>query len=69
MTKAARPKKEKAITRIATFSRRCGSGAANCQATAAAERTSTMESSPKPISAEEEAMRPAVIAMTASSTL
>ena len=67
--KAAKPKKEKAIRRSATFSRRCGSGVANCQATAAAERTSTMESKPKPINAEDEATVPAARAMAASITL
>lgn len=69
MTNAASAKNEPAITRSATRSRRCGSGPANCQATAAAELTSITESSPNPISAIEEASVPAAIAMTASITL
>ena len=47
-------------------SRTSWSRAENCQATAAAEDTSMTESRPKPISAVEEAMVPAVIATTAS---
>ncbi len=57
------------MTRNVTFSRRCGSAAVNCHATAAAEATSTTESSPKPINAVEEATAPAPIATTASTTL
>jgi hypothetical protein len=52
-----------------TFSRRCGSAAVNCHATAAAEATSTTESSPKPISAADDATAPAAIATTASTVL
>jgi hypothetical protein len=43
--------------------------AANCHATAAAESTSTTESSPNATSAADEASLPAVIATTASITL
>jgi hypothetical protein len=68
-TSSASPKNDTAISRIAARSRRSGSGAANCQATAAADSTSTTESRPKPISAEEDAARPAPIATTASTTL
>ena len=68
-TNAARPKKEHAITRRAGVSRASGSRPANCQATAAAERTSITESSPNPISAVDEAMVPAASATTASMTL
>ncbi len=50
-------------------SRVAWSGAENCQATAAAEETSTTESRPKPIRAVEEAMAPAVMATAASMTL
>jgi hypothetical protein len=57
------------MTRSAAFSRRSGSGPENCQATAAAELTSITESRPKPIRATEDAMVPAVIATTASTTL
>jgi hypothetical protein len=69
VTYAASAKNEPAITRRATFSRRSGSGPANCQATAAAELTSITESSPNPISATDDAIVPAVIATTASTTL
>ena len=69
MTNAARPKNDSAIVRIAARSRVCGSGAENCHATAAADSTSTTESSPKPISAEDEASRPATSATPASTTL
>ncbi|MBB4928894.1 hypothetical protein FHR34_007991 [Kitasatospora kifunensis] len=48
----------------ATWSR-----AVNCQATATAEETSMTESSPKPISAVEDARAPAVMAAAASTTL
>jgi hypothetical protein len=41
----------------------------NCQATAAALATSITESSPNPINAVDEAIVPAVIAMTASMML
>ena len=58
-----------AFDRDAAFSRSSGSLAANCHATAAAERTSTTESRPKPISAAEDACRPAAIATTPSITL
>ncbi|EWS79616.1 hypothetical protein BF93_12810 [Brachybacterium phenoliresistens] len=68
-TITASPRNATAISRRAAFSRRLGSGAANCQATAAAERTSTMESRPKPISAAEPAAAPALSAITASRTL
>ncbi len=54
------------MTRRVPFSHRSGSRRVNCQATAAAESTSMVESSPKAISAVEEAMLPAVIATTAS---
>src|SRR5699024_1752780 len=64
----ASAKDDSAVTRKAVFSRGCRSGAANCQATAAAERTSTMESRPKPTSAADDAAPPAMIAMTASMT-
>jgi hypothetical protein len=57
------------MMRSAVFSRASGSRPANCQATAAAEETSMTESRPKPISAVDEAMVPAVIATTASTTL
>ncbi len=56
------------IRRVAA-SRRSWSGRENCHATAAAEETSITESSPKPISAVDDAMVPAVIATTASTTL
>ncbi len=69
VTNAARAKNAKAMKRSAAFSRSSGSLAANCQATAAAERTSTTESRPKPISAAEDACRPAAIATTPSTTL
>jgi len=57
------------MMRSAVFSRFSGSRPANCQATAAAEATSTSESRPKPSSAVDDAIRPAVIAMTASTRL
>jgi hypothetical protein len=60
------------MIRSARFSRRCttsGSRAENCQATAAAEATSTTESSPKATSAPDDARLPAVIATAASTTL
>ena len=56
-------------TRSAVRSRVSGSGAENCQATIAAELTSTTESRPNPISAVEEAIVPAVMATIASITL
>jgi hypothetical protein len=59
------PGPEAAMIRSAVFSRASGSGAANCQATAAAERTSTIESRPKPISAAEDATLPAARAIAA----
>ena len=68
-TNAARPKKENAIRRSAVFSRVSGSRPANCHATAAAERTSTIESNPNPIRALEDATVPALIATTASMML
>lgn len=54
---------------LSRASRAACSRAENCQATAAAEETSTTESRPKPISAAEEAIVPAVMATTASMTL
>ena len=57
------------MIRSAVFSRRSGSAAANCQATAAAEDTSITESSPNPSNAAEFATVPALIATTASITL
>ena len=57
------------MTFKATRSRRCGSGPANCQATAAAELTSITESSPNPISAIDDAAAPAASATAASTTL
>ena len=53
----------------AIFSRASGSRPANCQATAAAEETSMIESRPNPIRADEEAWVPATRATTASITL
>ncbi|GAA3024003.1 hypothetical protein GCM10020229_39160 [Kitasatospora albolonga] len=50
-------------------SRTAWSRAENCQATAAAEETSMIESRPKPISAVDEAAVPAVRATAASTTL
>jgi hypothetical protein len=50
-------------------SRTAWSAAENCQATAAAEETSMTESRPKPTSAVEDAIVPAVMATTASMTL
>ena len=55
-----------AITRSVPFSHRSGSRRVNCQATAAADRTSIVESRPNPISAAEDATVPAAIATTAS---
>ncbi len=72
VTKPARAKKDTAMMRSARRSRarrRSWSDVENCQATAAADATSTTESSPKPIRAEDEATVPAVRAMTASTTL
>ena len=69
ITTTARAKKENAITRSAVFSRASGSRPANCQATAAAEDTSTTESRPKPINAVDDARVPAANATTASITL
>ena len=57
------------MIRSAAFSRVSGSVAENCQATAAAEEISTTESSPKPISADDETRVPSVNATTASITL
>ncbi len=68
-TYAASAKNDNAMTRSAVRSRASWSAAENCQATAVAEATSTTESSPKPMSAVEEAAVPAAIATTASSTL
>ncbi len=69
VTKAASAKNEQAITFNATRSRASGSRPANCQATAAAEDTSMIESRPKPMSALEDARVPAASATTASITL
>ena len=57
------------MKRSAAFSRVSGSRAENCQATAAAEATSTVESSPNPTRAEEDTRVPSARAMTASTTL
>ena len=57
------------MMRSATRSRASGSRPENCHATAVAEATSMMESSPKPTSAVEPAIVPAVMATTASTTL
>lgn len=72
VTYAASAKKESAMMRSAVFSRASRTAwslAENCQATAAAEETSMTESSPKLISAVEEASVPAVMATIASMTL
>lgn len=72
VTKAARAKKDTAVTRSARCSRasrRSSSRAANCQATAAAEDTSTIESRPNPMSAPEEDTVPADRATAASTML
>ncbi|MNY81586.1 hypothetical protein D3C86_2232180 [compost metagenome] len=66
MTYAARAKKATAITRSVPFSQRSGSRRVNCQATAAAEATSIVESRPNAIRAPEDATVPAAIATTAS---
>ena len=66
VTYAARAKNATAMTRRVPFSQRSGSRRLNCQATAAAERTSMVESSPNAMSAAEDAMVPAVMATTAS---
>src|SRR5712672_1761000 len=58
-TYAANAKKDSAITFSACRSRTSGSLPENCHATAAAEATSMTESSPKPISAVDEATAPA----------
>ncbi len=68
-TYAARARNDTAMIRRAVLSRASRtacSRAENCQATAAAEKTSMTESRPKPISALEEASVPAVRATTAS---
>jgi len=57
------------MTFRAARSRACGSGAENCQATAAAEATSITESRPNPTSAVEDAAAPALSATIASTTL
>lgn len=57
------------MTRSAVRSRVSGSRAENCQATAAAEATSIVESSPNPTRATDDAPNPAVMATAASTTL
>ena len=57
------------MIRSAARSRASGSRPENCHATAAAEATSMIESSPNPISAAEDAMVPALSATIASMTL
>lgn len=57
------------MTRSVPRSHRSGSRRVNCHATATAESTSNVESSPNPISATDEAIEPAVIATMASITL
>ena len=57
------------MTRSAARSRASGSRPENCQATAAAEATSMVESRPKPMRADDDATVPALIATTASTTL
>jgi hypothetical protein len=72
LTYAASTKKETAMIRRVVrsrASRTACSRAENCQATAAAEETSMIESRPNPMSAVEEAMEPAVRATIASMTL
>jgi hypothetical protein len=54
------------MIRSVVFSWRRGSRVENCHATAAAQDTSMMESSPKPITAVEDATVPAASAMLAS---
>ena len=56
-------------TRSVGLSHRSGSRRVNCQATATADRTSIVESSPNPTKAAEDATVPAVIAMIASMML
>ncbi len=55
--------------RCSRASRASSSRPANCQATAAADDTSTTESRPNPSSAVEDARTPAVSATAASTTL
>ncbi len=72
VTYAASAKKETAMirrVRCSRASRTAGSEAENCQATAAAEETSMIESRPKPIRAVDEARVPAVRATIASMAL
>jgi hypothetical protein len=57
------------MTRNAARSRASGSRPENCQATAAAEATSMIESRPNPISAADDATVPALSATMASMTL
>ncbi|MDR6200434.1 hypothetical protein QE374_002343 [Microbacterium sp. SORGH_AS428] len=68
-TYAASAKKATAITRSVPRSQRSGSRRVNCQATAAAESTSIVESRPNATSAAEEAAAPAASATAASTTL
>ena len=68
-TYAASAKNENAMKRRAVFSRVSGSLAENCQATAAAEEISTTESSPKPMSADDDTLVPSLRATTASTML
>src|SRR5258705_6254403 len=68
-TYAASAKKEIAMNRRVVFSRVSGSLAENCQATAAADEISTIESSPKPINADDETRVASASATTASITV
>jgi hypothetical protein len=69
VTQAASAKNETAIRRRARRSRSSGTRDRNCQISTAALDTSTNESSPKPISAADEAAVPAAMATRPSTRL